>query len=152
MREQAGDELSRVMRLEPGALVGGQGECGSVRLAETERTEAFEYFPDAVDVAVGEFARSGSRVDVRFRACAKRCLNRRRGFLHRAAQLVGFGKRDAHGFVQNAQDVLVIDDHPVAVLQKVAKARVQVVGLGEPVFRIQKRCDHVALHGSWSKE
>ena len=152
MREQTGEKLSRVVRLQPRALVGRQRERGTVRFAEAERTETFEHFPDAIDIAVGELALTRGRVNVCLRTRSKSRLNRRGRFLHRATQFVCLGERDAHGFVQDAQHVLVIDDHPVAVLQKVAKARVQVVGLGEPVFRIQKRGDHVSLHRTRPEE
>ena len=54
--------------------------------------------------------------------------------------------------MQDAQNVLVVDDHAVAVAQKRAKARVQVVGGGKPVFGIEEGRHHVALHGTGAKQ
>ena len=48
--------------------------------------------------------------------------------------------------------MLVVDDHAVAVAQKRAKARVQIVGGGKAVFGIEEGCHHVALHGPGAKQ
>ena len=48
VRQHPGEKGRRVVRLEPGRLVGRQGEGGSMRLAEAERRERLEHLPDAV--------------------------------------------------------------------------------------------------------
>ena len=47
--EHAGQEVRRVVRLEPRRLVGRQRERGGVGLAEAERRERLEHLPDPLD-------------------------------------------------------------------------------------------------------
>ncbi len=59
--EDAGDERRRVVGLEPRRVVGREGECRRVRLAEAEAREGLEDLPDRVDVLRRVAAGGGCR-------------------------------------------------------------------------------------------
>ena len=116
-------------------------------LAEPEGAEASQRRPDAVDLAVGEEA-SASVVEALCGAGAEGVFNGVDVAFHAASQLVGVGEVDAHAVVQDAQHVLVVDHHAVAVLQKPLEPGMQIVGLLEAQLGVDVGGDHVALHGA----
>lgn len=143
--EDAGEELDRIVSLQPGALVGRQREAGPVGFAEPERPKGDDIGPDAVDVAIPEQP-PPPFVD------AGRGPGAEAGFDgggvggEGTADLVGFGEADVHAVGQHSHQLLVVDQHPVGLGEERPEPGVEVGDLGVAEFGVDERGDHVRLH------
>ena len=99
------------MGLEPGALIGRQGECGSVGLAEAEAAEPLENLPDPLD--------DGRRIASLGGLLAKELFDLWLGprVFERPTKFVGTGEGASGHDVQNAQHVLMKDHNAEALAQ-----------------------------------
>ena len=112
--EDAGVELGRVVRLEPGRGVADDGEAGGVRLVEAVGGEPAELAEDLV----GHLLRGAARHRLLDEVAADG-VHLLHGALvrHGAAQQVGLGEAEAGHGRRHLDDLLLVDDDPVGAAQ-----------------------------------
>ncbi len=139
MGEHPGEEVRRVVRLEPGRLVRRKRERRGVGLAEPERGERLEHLPCLLDQLLGVAAaqRSGEEPDPRLR----HPLDVTQG----TPRLVGLGEGAAGELGDHLDDLLVEDHDPVGLLEDRAEVLVQVARPRPALLGVEVRGDHVAL-------
>ena len=140
MGEDAGDKVGRPVPLQPGGLVGGQRECGSVGLAEPEGRERGQHLPDAFGHRFWVATQDGpGQEPVAGLLLALEVAQR-------AADLVPLGQAAAGDHRDDLDDLLMEDHHPVGRLQYRRQARMQVTR-GRPTLPgVQEGHHHVGLH------
>ena len=144
--EDTGEEGRRVVRLEPGGLVGRHGEGGGVRLAEAEGGEGGEHRPDAVDVlrrvAAGRRGRPPPLLDASLPL----------GAAHRPAHLVGLREGGPGRLGDDPQHLLVEDDDPLGLGERRDESVVEELRPRPAVPGLEEGADHVRLHRSGTEE
>ena len=137
--EDAGQEVGRPVRLEPGGLVGRQRERGGVGLAEAEAGERGQHRPDPLHHRQRVAAAERPREEPQLR------LGHPLDVAERPALLVGLGVRDAGEQRDHLDHLLVEDDHAVGGPQDRPQVVVEVARLLPPLLDLEVRGDHVAL-------
>jgi hypothetical protein len=140
--EHPGQEVRRVVRLEPGGLVGRQRERRCVRLAEAEGRERLEDVPHLLHCAERIPRSQGAREE------PQPHLRHPLDVTERAAGLVCLGEV-APGELRDHLDHLLVEHHDtMRLLENRPQVVVQVVRHLPALLGIQVRRDHVALDRS----
>ncbi len=146
MGQHPGEERCGVVRLEPGRLVGRQGEGRRVRLAEAEGGESLEDLPDPVGdlgvVAACQRGRTPPLLDPELPV----------GGAEGPTHLVGLREGHAGRLGDDHQHLLVEDDDPLGLLEGRDEARVQVGGVLPALAGVEEGHDHVALDRAGPEE
>ena len=137
--EHPGQEGRRMVCLEPGRLVGRQGERRGMGLAEAERPERLEHLPHPFDdpqvVAAGQCGRHEPDPHLRLAL----------GVAEGAPDLVGLGEGAARHPRHDLQDLLVEHHDAVGLGQRIHQVGVGVFGLPPALPGFKERPHHVAL-------
>ncbi len=147
--EDAGVELGRVVRLEPGRGVADDGEAGGVRLVEAVGGEPAQLAEDLV----GDLLRGAARHRLLDKVAADGVHLLHRALVrHRAAQQVGLGEAEAGHGRRHLDDLLLVDDDPVGAAQDALHGGVRHDDRLAPVPSPDERRDHVGLQRPRTEE
>ncbi len=137
---QPGQESLGVVRLEPGGLVGGDGKCRTVRLAEAEAAKGFQGPPDLVHHLRGVPLDPGLLAEELFHRQLEDLV------AERPAELIRPRQAAAGHHVEGFQDLFMEDSDSMRFLQHGFQVRVRVDLRREAVPVLQEGPHHVRFH------
>ena len=146
MGEDTGEKGCRMVGLKPRRLIGGQGESSRVGLAETKGSKSPQHLPDTLDSDEVVAVREGRGI----KPCAHVVLPL--GRAHGAARLISLGEGTAGHLSDDAQHLLVEDDHAVGLGKDRTQVIVDIDGVIPALAGTQEGRDHVGLHRSGPEE
>jgi len=138
--EYPGQEMRRIMPLQPRRLISGQGKGGSMRLTEAEGRERLQHLPDAVGGAGVVSALPSQRNEPLLGLGLALQIAKGTPSLIRLRVAAAGDRRD------DLDDLLMEDHHPVGLGQHLPQTGVQITR-GRPALPgVQEGHHHVGLH------
>ena len=135
-----GEELDRVVRLEPGGLIGEQRVGGGVALVEAVGGELGHRVEDRVGELGDRCPRATAPVDEGLALGVHLGLDL---LAHGAAQKIGTAQRVAGELLGDLHHLFLVDDDAVGLLQDRLEQRVQIARVLEPVLDVDVARDVV---------
>ena len=138
--QDPGQEVRRIVCLEPCGLVGRDGEGGRVRLAEAERGEGHHLLPDPFRSLCADPSPHGPGDEVSMDLVDVFVV------VQVATDHVGGGEVVSGHHRDHSHQLLVVDDNPMALFEDRLQQRMGVRRRFDPVAAVEERRDHVRFH------
>ncbi len=146
--QERGDEVPRVVGLEPRRLIRQQRVGRRMRLVEAVAGEEFHQIEDLGGLLLADFVGLGAVHE----GGALLGHDLRILLAHRLAEHVGLAHREAGQHGRDAHDLFLIGDDPVGIRQDGRELRQLVLDLGLALLARDVVVDHAALERAWAVE